>query len=164
MHGSSVLVFNDGFKFRNFICNGCHGFVYNNYFDNLVKAKKLETKNILIDKKNYEDLMIYFTRYVHKKSIKILSLHYHELMENIEEHEGKKYLIVDGYMLNKELDNVKEIIGIEQFDNIKILIDTVDKFPDNISLKNFVLLITCVIKDDGEFYPQIFLEEELYQK
>ena len=94
----------------------------------------------------------------------MLSLHYHELMENIEEHEGKKCLIVDGYMLNKELDNVKEIIGIEQFDNIKILIDTVDKFPDNISLKNFVLLITCIIKDDGEFYPQIFLEEELYPK
>ena len=82
-------------------------------------------------------------------------------MKNVRE---KKYLIVDGYMLNKELDNVKEIIGIEQFDNIKILIDTVDKFPDNISLKNFVLLITCVIKDDGEFYPQIFLEEALYQK
>ena len=43
--------------------------VYNYYFDNLVNAKKFETKNILIDEKNYEDLVIYFTRHVHSKSI-----------------------------------------------------------------------------------------------
>ena len=41
----------------------------------------IETKNILIDQKHYKDLMIYFTRYAHKKLIKMLSLHYHELME-----------------------------------------------------------------------------------
>ena len=49
-----------------------------NYFDNL------ETKNNLIDEKKYKDLVIYF------KSIKILNLHYHELIGNIEEHEEKK--------------------------------------------------------------------------
>ena len=26
-------------------------------------------------------------------------------------------------------------------------------------LKNIVILITCVIKDDGKFYLQMFLEE-----
>ena len=31
------------------------------YFDNLMKVKKLETKNVLIDKKNYRELAIYFT-------------------------------------------------------------------------------------------------------
>ena len=46
--------------------------VYNHYFDNLIKAKKSKTKNILIDEKNY-----YFTRYAHRISIKMLSLHYH---------------------------------------------------------------------------------------
>ena len=38
--------------------------VYNYYFDNLVKAKKLKTKNLLIDEKNYKDFVIYFTRYL----------------------------------------------------------------------------------------------------
>ena len=33
--------------------------------------------------------MIYFTRYVNYKSIKMLSLYFHKLMETIEEHEGK---------------------------------------------------------------------------
>ena len=32
------------------------------------------------------------------KSTKMLSLHYHELMGKIEEHEKKKYLMVDDYM------------------------------------------------------------------
>ena len=52
-----------------------------NYFDSLIKAKKkIETKNILIDEKNYKHLVIYFTSYVDKKSMKMLSLYYHELM------------------------------------------------------------------------------------
>ena len=56
--------------------------------DNFIKAKQLQTKNIK-KLKNYKDLVIYFTRYVHSKSIKMLSLHYNELMAKIEEHEGK---------------------------------------------------------------------------
>ena len=63
--------------------------VYNYYFNNLVKVKKLETKNILIDEKNNNDLTIYFTRHVHSKSIKMFSLHYHEFMGNIKEHKVK---------------------------------------------------------------------------
>ena len=39
--------------------------VYNYHFDNLVKPKKLESKNILIVEKNFKDLTIYFTRYAY---------------------------------------------------------------------------------------------------
>ena len=42
--------------------------------------------------KNYKDLVIYFTRYVHGKSIKMLSLYYHELMGKVKEYERKKIL------------------------------------------------------------------------
>ena len=48
--------------------------VYNYYSDNLVKAIKLETKIFFINEK-HKDLVIYFTRYVHSKSIKTSSLH-----------------------------------------------------------------------------------------
>ena len=41
--------------------------VYNYYFYNLIKAKNIKTKNILISKENYKDLKIYFTRYVYQK-------------------------------------------------------------------------------------------------
>ena len=58
-------------------------------------------------------------------------------------------------MLNRPLDKT---------DATKILVDTDDKLPDDITLKNAVILMTCVIKDDGKFYPQIFLEEALLVK
>ena len=61
------------------------------------------------------------------------------LILKIEEHERKKYLMVDDYMLNKVLDK------------IKILIDADDKLPD-ITLKNVVILMTCVIKDGNKFH------------
>ena len=107
------------------------------------KAKKLETKNILINEKNYKDLSIYFTRYVHMNAIKMLSLHYHELMGKIKEHEGKKYMMVNDYMLEKVLDKNKGSIGIVKFDDTKILIDTDDKLLDYITFRNVVILITC---------------------
>ena len=44
--------------------------IYNYYFDNLIKAKKLET-------------IWSFTRYDRRKSIRILSLDYHELVERL---------------------------------------------------------------------------------
>ena len=67
-----------------------------------------------MDEKNAGNLVIYFIRYVHSKSINMLSLHYHE-WKRTEEHEGKKYLIFDDYMLDKV--------------NTKILIGTGDKLP-----------------------------------
>ena len=97
-------------------------------FDNLVKAKKkLETENILIHEKNYKDLVIYFTIYVHSKLIKMLSLYYHELMGKVKIYEVKKFLMIDGYVLNKVLDKIKEIIGIKKFDDTTVLIDTDEK-------------------------------------
>ena len=63
--------------------------VYNYYFDTWIKAKILKTKKILINEKNYKDLKNYFTRYVDKKLIKMLSLHCYELIGNSEKHEGK---------------------------------------------------------------------------
>ena len=48
--------------------------------ESLVKPKKIEIKNIFIDKKIYKDLVIYFTRYHPDKSITMLNLYYDELV------------------------------------------------------------------------------------
>ena len=72
--------------------------VYNYYFDYLNKAEKIETKYILIDKKNYEDFFICFTRCDRRKPIRMLSLHYRKLMGKIEENKSTKYLIVEDYI------------------------------------------------------------------
>ena len=48
-------------------------------------------------------------------------------MGKIGEHEGKKYLIVDGYMLDIVLDKIKETVGIKNSDYSQILIDLDNK-------------------------------------
>ena len=62
----------------------------------IFQAKKLETKNISIDERNYKYLVIYFTVYVHNKSIKTLRLYYDELIGKIKENERKTF---DGWWL-----------------------------------------------------------------
>ena len=42
------------------------------------------------------------------------------------------------------------------------MIDTDDKLPNDVTLQNAVILITCIIKNDDKCYPQLFLEEALY--
>ena len=54
-------------------------------------------------------------------------------------------MMIDNYMLNQVLDKTKNRKDIEHFDNTKILIDTDDKLPNNITLKDFLILMTCVI-------------------
>ena len=48
-------------------------------------------------------------------------------------------------MLGKELDKIKKTVAIENFDDTQILIDTDDKLPNNITLINVAILMTCVL-------------------
>ena len=69
--------------------------------------------------------------------------------------------MVDHYTLDKLLDKIKKIIGTEKFDNTKILIETDDKFPDDITLNNVVILTTSVVRDNNKFRLQVVLQEAL---
>ena len=44
------------------------------------------------------------------------------------------------------------------------MIDTDRKFPDEITLKNAVILMACVTKDGDKYYLRLFLKETLYDK
>ena len=97
--------------------------VYNYSFDNLVKAKKVEIENVLIDKKNHKGLTINFPRYVHKKVDKNVKSALPWINGKVWKTWRKKYLMVDDYMLNKALDKIKKVIDIEKFDDTNIFID-----------------------------------------
>ena len=71
-------------------------------------------------------------------------------------------MLIDGYVLDKVLLKIKEIVGTEKFHDTIILIDTDDKPPHDVTLKNVVVLITYVIKDGEKLYQQLFLAEEFY--
>ena len=86
--------------------------------------------------KNYKNSVIYFTRYVHKKLIKLLRLHYHEIMER--NGEWEKYMMLNDFMLDEVLEKIRMIISTEKFDETKILIGADNKLPDDVTLKNVV--------------------------
>ena len=66
--------------------------------------------------------------------------------------EGKKKKKNHDYILHKVLDGIKEIISTEKLDDTKLLIDTNDKLPDDITLINVMILMTCVIQYDGKLH------------
>ena len=70
-------------------------------------------------------------------------------------------MILDVNILDKVLVKIKIKIGIGKFDDTEKLIDTDNKLADKITLKNIVILISRIIKDDDNFYPKLFLEEAL---
>ena len=71
----------------------------------------------------------------------------------------KKYLVVDGNIIDKSLDKIKERIDIKNFDATKMLIKTDDKFSEDVALKNIVRLITCVIRDGDIFLEQALVSQ-----
>ena len=73
-------------------------------------------------------------------------------------HEAKKYLKLYDKMLGKVT------IDIVKLDDTKILIKTDNRLPEYITLKHVVVLITCHVKDDDKFYPEVILEEALYNE
>ena len=67
--------------------------------------------------------------------------------------------MVDDYVPDKVLDKIKKVIGIEHFDNNKILIDTDEKLIDNITSENVVILMTVLLKMIINFIPNYFYKK-----
>ena len=59
--------------------------------------------------------------------------------------------MVDYYKLDKALDKIKEIIGTEIFDDTKLLVDMDGTLPDDITLKNIVILMNFIINAGNKF-------------
>ena len=91
-----------------------------------------------------------------------------------------KYLVFDSTDENKEVlrkyndvfngvrDKIKEINGNDcdyEKDYMKIKFNSDDDLPLNKSLKFTLMTITirCVFEENGKLYPQVFLDDTLYE-
>ena len=96
----------------------------------------------------------------------------------IEEKGMDKYLVVDSTDENKEVlkkyvfngirGKIKEINSNKcdyGKDYMKIQFNSDDELPLNKSLKFHLMNITirCVFEEDGKLYPQVFLDDTLYE-
>ena len=99
-------------------------------------------------------------------------------MVTLKKKNGNKYLFLDDIDENKEVSQKYE----EVWDGIKKEIETINggkklnmgkifkKFYNNdlpmnksIKLHLSTIIIRCVFSEDGKFYPQLFLDDALYE-
>ena len=142
-----------------------------------------------LDKKSYKDIGIYNIGYITIKkigdckniySVNPLSLRITHASGYIEEKGVNKYLVFDSTDENKELikkyndvfngirDKIKEINSDEcdyEKDYMKIKFNSDDNLPLNKPLKFHLMTITIrsVFEEDGKLYPQVFLDDTLYE-
>ena len=142
-----------------------------------------------IYKKSYKNFGIYNIGYITKKkiddcknihSVNPLNLLIDHASVYIEEKGVNKYLVFDSTDENKELlkkyndvfngirNKIKKISGDEcdyEKDYMKIKFNSDDNLPLNKPLKlhNMTITIKSVFEEDDKLYPQVFLDDTLYE-
>ena len=161
-------------------------YFYNETFD----LKDFEPDLLKIDKKSYKNIDIYYIGYITIKiiddyesinSVDPLYLRINHASEYIEEKNGNKYSIFDSVNENKEVlkkyadfwdgikNKIKTINGGKEIDYgkdyIKIKFNSDDDLPLSKTLKFHAIniIIRSVFEEDGKLYPQLFLDDTLYE-
>ena len=159
------------------------------FYNDIIDLENFKSNLWKIDKKSYKNIGIYNNRYITIKKIddceninnvNPLYLRLDHASGYIEERNGNKYLIFDSTDENKELskkyndvfngikDKIKEVCGDEcnyEKDYMKIKFNSDDDLPLNKPLKfhNMTITIRSVFEEDGKLYPQVFLDDTLYE-
>ena len=157
----------------------------------MINLKNFESNLLKIDKKHYKGIGIYYIGYITIKKIgdceNIHSVNPLYLLVNhasgyIEEKNGNKYLIFDD-SVNENKEVLKKYTNI--WDGIKYEIKTINggkendygkdymkikfNFVDDLPLKKplkfhaMTITIRSVFAEGGKLYPQIYLDECLYE-
>ena len=154
----------------------------------MINIKNFDPNLLKIDKESYKNIDIYYIGYITMKDpnyVKISSVTPLYLIIDkgygyIKEENGNKYLILVSIERNKEVlikctelwNKIKNLIkrnfikaGEYEKDFMKIKFNLDDNYPLNKTLKlhNMAIFIRSVSEEDGKYYPQVFLDECLYE-
>ena len=159
------------------------------FYNDLIDLKDFESNLLKIDKKSYKNIDIYYIGYITIKkiddyesiySVNPLYLRIDHANGYIEEKGVNKYLVFDSTDENKELlkkysdvwngikNKIKEVSDSEcdyEKDYVKIKFNSDNNLPLNKPLKFHLMTITIrsVLDEDGKLYPQLFLDNALYE-
>ena len=159
------------------------------FYNDIIDLKDFDTKLLKNDKKSYKSLDIYYISYITIKkiddyesiySVNSLYLRIDDDRRYIKEKNGNKYLIFDSVNESKEVlkkyfgiwngvkNKIKAINGDEcdyGKDYMKIKFNSDDDLPLNKLLKFHIMaiIIRCAFSEDGKLYPQLFLDNTLYE-
>ena len=152
----------------------------------MINIKDFDPKLLKLDKNSYQNIDIYYIGYITKKdaykinSVNPLYLLVHRIDDFIEEKRGNKYLNTFFTDSNNEVlkkyaevwsgikDQIEQINNgkLEEYekDYMKIKFNSGDNLSLNKQLK--FLSVTIFVRsvfEDGKYYPQVFLNECLYE-
>ena len=153
------------------------------YFNDITDIKDFQSNLLKIDKKQYKDIDIYYIGYITIKkigdcknihSVNPLYLIIYSATRYLKKKNGEKYLILDSTEkydevfsgIKKEIEMInggKELIFEKDYTEIRV--NTDDDVPLNKQLKfpTLTIIIRCVFQEGEKLYPQIYLDECLYQ-
>ena len=159
------------------------------FYNDIINLKKFKSNLLKIDKKSYKNISIYNIAYTTIKTIddceNIYSVnplylcvdHANGYIEGIN---GNKYSIFDSTDENKKLlkkyndvwngikDKIKKVSSGKcdyENDYLKIRFNSDDNLPLNkpLNFHNMTITIRSVFEEDGKLYPQVFLDDTLYE-
>ena len=161
----------------------------NYFYSDMINIKNFDPTLLKVDRKSSKDIGIYNIGYITIKEIDdcktIYSVNPLYLLVNhangyIEEKGVNKYLIFDSTDENKELlkkyndvsngikNKIEEVSSGEcDYEKyyMKIKFNSDDDLPLNKPLKfhSMAIIIKSVFEEDGKLYPQVFLDDTLYE-
>ena len=161
------------------------------FYNDIIDLKNFDARLLKIDKKSYKNIGIYNIGYITIKkiddyeniySVNPLYLIIAHASGYIEEKGVNKYLVFDSTDENKELlkkyndvwngikNKIKEVSDSEcdyEKDYMKIKFNSDDDLPLNKPLKFHLMSMTIrfrsVFEEDGKLYPQLYLDDTLYE-
>ena len=155
------------------------------FYNDLINIKNFNNNKLKLDKKGVLDNDVYYFVYIIKKpqwhvfSVNPLYLMSNRIKGHFEEVDRDKYLIISseyGDIIQKyrdAFDGMKEIIKkndyaqpIKYDDNyLKIKFNTDHNTPPNkiIYFPTITMIIRSATKKDDKYYPQLFLDDCLYE-
>ena len=163
------------------------------FFSDMINISNFDSDLLKMNKKSYSNIDIYYIGYtamkdsdcVRIKSVIPLFLIISEVDGPFEEKNGNKYLMLDSTNKNKEVlkkyvelwDGIKNYIECNSIEKIynklgeygkdfmKIKFNSDDNLSLNktLNLHNITIIIRSVFEEDEKFYPQIYLDECLYE-
>ena len=153
------------------------------FFDDMIDIRNFHSNLLKIDKKSHKDIDIYYTGYIMIKkfsdyenihNINPLYLIIHSATGHFKEKNSEKYLVIDSTEKYEEvfsgiIPETKTINGWKKLfyekNYAKIGFDTDDDLPLNkqLNFPTLTIIIRCVFQEGEKLYPQIYLDECLYE-
>ena len=143
------------------------------FYNNQINLKHFDARLLKIDKKDYKEIDNYYIGYVAVKKIancnNINSVNpsyvmINEMMVKNKEVSKKYEEVWKG--VKKEIETITGGKKVEYGKDFKtISFESNNDLPLNkpIKLHSLTIIIRCVFSEDGKFYPQLFLDDALYE-